>query len=127
MRRAVILIVVMCLVGLSAGVWMEQSLRESCGWYRAQGEMLRNLVTAEALSEALQKEAYVQAHWQGEVRKLNALVSHHHTRAVDDALLKLTTSLEMGWQKEALLSLDALRDALDDLEMDMTLRWENVL
>lgn len=127
MWRAVILIVVMVLLGGGVGIWMETSLRDTCHSYLVQGEQVRQLVKADALSEALQEQAFLFASWQGEVRKLNALVSHHHTRAVDEALLKLTTALEMGWQKEALLALDAFSDSLVDLEADMTLRWENVL
>ena len=127
MKRAVILIVVMTLLGAGTGIWMERSLQETCGWYLAQEEALRRLVEGDALADALQKQRYVHGRWQEESRKLNAMVSHHHTRSVDDALLSLTTALEHGWQKDALHSLDALHDSLMDLEMDMTLRWENVL
>lgn len=127
MKRAVILIVVMTLLGAGAGIWMERSLLETCDWYRTQEESLRQLVEADALADALQEQRYVHARWQGESRKLNAMVSHHHTRAVDEALLALGTALAHGWQREALHALDALYDSLQDLEMDMTLRWENVL
>lgn len=127
MKRAVILIMVMTLLGAGVGIWMELSVQETCGWYRAQEEALRQLVEADALSDALQEQRYIHARWQGESRKLNAMVSHHHTRAVDEALLALGTALEHGWQREALQALDALYDSLLDLEVDMTLRWENVL
>jgi len=126
-RRAVILILVMTLLGTGVGLWMEISLRSTCQQYLEQTRHIRQLAEAGALGEALQEQAYLYACWQGEVRGLNAIVSHHHTRAVDDALLKATTSLENGWQKEALLALDEVQDALEDLETDMTLRWENVL
>ena len=75
----------------------------------------------------MQEERFLYASWQGESRKLNALVSHHHTRAVDEALLQLDTALRHDWREEVLKALDALRFSLMDLETDMILRWENVL
>jgi len=127
MQRAVILLVVMTLLGVGLGIWMETGLSVVCHRYLAQAEVVRQLVETHALEEALQEERFLYASWQGESRKLNALVSHHHTRAVDEALLQLDTALHHGWQEEVLLALDALRFSLMDLETDMTLRWENVL
>ena len=127
MKRSVILILVMTLLGTGVGLWMENSLRETCQWYLGQAMALRQMVEADALQDALLEQAYLYARWQGEAQKLNAMVSHHHTRAVDEAMLKLATTLEMGWQLEAMLSLDALQFSLEELEADMTLRWENVL
>ena len=127
MQRALILITVTVLLGTAAGLWMENSLGEICEEYLRAAEGVRQLVLADDLSAALQEEAYLHARWQGQVNKLQALVSHHHTRAVEEALLTLATSLEEGWRKEALLSLDALSEALRDLEADMRLGWENVL
>ncbi len=127
MRRAVILILTMTLLGISTGLWMENSLRDTCWRYMGQAASVRQLVEERRLSEALEEQALLFAAWQGDVQRLNALVSHHHTRAVDEALLTLTTALEHGWQDEALLALDAVQFALNDLETDMTLRWENVL
>lgn len=127
MRRAVILIVAMLVLGTAAGVWMQTALDRLCGHYLSEVEALRRLVEADRLAEAHTEQAYLFARWQGEKGKLKALVSHHHTRAADEALLLLTTALEQGWRKEALLSLDMLRDALEDLQGDVRLKWENVL
>ena len=127
MKRAVILIVATVLLGTVAGLWMENSLGEICAEYLRAADEVRQLVLADAFSAALQEQAYLHARWQGEVGKLQALVSHHHTRAVEESLLTLATSLEEGWRREALLSLDALSEALRDLEEDMRLRWANVL
>ncbi len=127
MQRAVILILVMALIGIGAGVWMESSLRSTCQQYLDEAQAVRQLVEVEAWPEALQRQAYLYASWQGEAQRLNGLVSHHHTREVDEALLCLTTALEEGWRKEALLALDGLCFSLDDLITDMSLRWENVL
>ena len=127
MKRAVILIVVMSLLGAGVGFWMEKSLQKTCGWYLEQEAALRQLVESGALADALQEQRYVHARWQEESQRLNALVSHHHTRSVDEALLALSTALEHGWQKDALRALDLLYDSLADLVMDMSLRWENVL
>jgi len=126
-KRSVILILVMTLLGTGVGLWMESSLRETCQWYIERAMGLRQLVEAGSLQEALQEQTYLYARWQGEAQKLNAMVSHHHTRAVDEAMMRLATALKMGWQIEALLSLDALQFSLVDLETDMTLRWENVM
>lgn len=127
MQRAVILIVVMALVGTVGGLWMERSLDGICAFYLEETAALRRLVKEGSLLQALEKQARLYARWQGEERKLKAMVSHHHTRAAAEALLALTTSLEEGWRMEALLRLDALEDALVDLRSDMRLGWENVL
>lgn len=127
MRRAVILILVMLVLGTAAGLWMQTALDRLCEDYLGRVEALRSLVEEDRLVEALTEQAYLFARWQGEEGKLKALVSHHHTRAADEALLRLTTALEHGWRKEALLSLDTLRDALEDLREDVRLMWENVL
>ncbi|MBR4069103.1 MAG: DUF4363 family protein [Clostridia bacterium] len=127
MQRALILLTVTVLLGAAAGLWMETSLGGICDDYRSGAEEVRRLVLAGDLSAALQEQAYLHARWQGEVGRLQAMVSHHHTRAVEGALLTLATSLEEGWRRDALLSLDALSEALRDLEDDMRLRWENVL
>lgn len=127
MQRAVILLVVMTLLGVGLGIWMEMGLSAVCQRYLAQTEVVRQLVETDATEEALQEERFLYASWQGESRKLNALVSHHHTRAVDEALLQLDTALRHDWREEVLKALDALRFSLMDLETDMILRWENVL
>lgn len=127
MQRAVILLVVMTLLGVGLGLWMETGLSAVCQRYLVQAEAVRRLVETNEMGEALEEERFLYASWQGESRKLNALVSHHHTRAVDEALLQLDTALHNGWREEVLLALDALRFSLMDLETDMTLRWENVL
>ena len=127
MQRAVILLVVMTLLGVGLGLWMETGLSTVCQRYLVQAEAVRRLVETNEMGEALEEERFLYASWQGESRKLNALVSHHHTRAVDEALLQLDTALHNGWREEVLLALDALRFSLMDLETDMTLRWENVL
>jgi len=126
-RRAVILILVMAVLGTVCGLWMERSLDGICAFYLEETEALRRLVKEGSLPQALERQAKLYARWQGEERKLKAMVSHHHTRAAAEALLALTTSLEEGWRMEALLRLDALEDALVDLRSDTRLKWENVL
>ena len=127
MRRALILITVMTLLGTSVGLWMESRLGDICADYVARAEDVRNLIQSGRMEEAAVEQACLFACWQGETRRLNAMVSHHHTRAVDEALLALSTALEEGWRLEALQALDAAQFALRDPESDMTLRWENVL
>lgn len=127
MRRALILITVMMLLGTSVGLWMENRLGDICADYVARTEAVRELILSGRMEEAAEEQAYLFASWQGETRRLNAVVSHHHTRAVDEALLELSTALDEGWRLEALQALDAAQFALRDLESDMTLRWENVL
>ena len=127
MRRALILITVMTLLGLSMGLWMESWLGGICAEYVAQTETVRKLILDNRMEEAAAEQAYLFAVWQGQTHRLNAVVSHHHTRAVDEALLNLSTALEEGWRQESLLALDAVQFALRELESDISLRWENVL
>lgn len=127
MRRALILITVMLLVGTGSGLWMESWLSGICGEYLALTETVRSLILEGRTEEAAAEQAFLFASWQGVTRRLNGVVSHHHTRAVDEALLALSTAIEQGWRLEALEALDAAQFALRDLESDMTLRWENVL
>lgn len=127
MRRAVILIVVMTLLGTGAGLWMERSLQRSCREYAHHAAQIRELLEAGDTDRAQQEEALLHAHWQGDERWLKTLVSHHHTRSVEEAMVRLVTSLEHGWYREALLALDAFSDALADLEDDLVLSWDNVL
>lgn len=127
MRRAVLLILAMTLLGVAAGVWMEHSLCRICEGYLETAARLRVLVAEGRLEEALEEQQLLYGLWQREERRLKAMVSHHHTRAASEALLRLGTALAEGWRKEALLALDAFHDALADLESDMRLLWENVL
>ncbi|MBE5801975.1 MAG: DUF4363 family protein [Clostridiales bacterium] len=127
MRRAIVLITVMTLLGVSLGIWMEYSLNRFVGEYLEQAEQVRRLTAEKRLDQALEEQAYMHARWQGEVGWLNCLISHHHTREVNEALLKLTTSLEEGWRKESLMALDELTDALADIREGVAFHWQNIL
>ncbi len=127
MRRAVILIVVMTLLGIGLGTWMERSLQLCCRTYADSAGQIRQWLENGDTDRARQEEALLHSRWQEDESWLKMLVSHHHTRSVEESLVKLATSLEHGWYREALLALDAFSDALADLEDDMVLRWDNVL
>ena len=59
---------------------------------------------------------YLHAQWQHDAVWLNYLISHHHTRAVSTAMVELSTALERQWDTETFQALDALEDALRDVE-----------
>ena len=70
---------------------------------------------------------YLHAQWQHDAVWLNYLISHHHTRAVSTAMVELSTALERQWDTETFQALDALEDALRDVEQSDFPYWENIL
>lgn len=50
-----------------------------------------------------------------------------NTRAVSTAMVELSTALERQWDTETFQALDALEDALRDVEQSDFPYWENIL
>lgn len=127
MRRAIILIVVMTALSVGFGLWADFSQRALAHRYLDDTARLRALVEAGELERARNEQAYLHALWERDVKQLNFLISHHHTRAVTSAMLELTTALEHDWKDEAIRALDKLGDALEDVAVGDFPCWENIL
>ena len=127
MKRAIWLICTLTLLCVAAGVWTDSAQSGTARRYMAQLPALRALVQAEDFPTALERQSELHALWQGDALWLNKIVSHHHTRAVDGALLSLATALEEGWRTEALQALDALYGALGEITSSDSFLLENIL
>lgn len=127
MRRAVILIVVMLVLSVSLGLWMDLSQRAVAREYLDASTGIRALLEAGQPQNALNEQAYWHAKWQHDAKWLNCLISHHHTRAVTTAMVELATALQQGWEDEALRALNKLDDALGDVEQSDFPALENIL
>ncbi len=127
MKRALILIVVITLSCFGLGAWLDHWQTETAYAYMRGARAVREAVLEGRGADARAEQAYLHALWQHDEPLLNALISHHHTRAVNTAMLELATALEQDWPDWALRALDALQDALDDVAVSDSARWENVL
>ena len=127
MKRAIILITVLTLGLVGLSLWMDTTQTRTAEAYRARVPVIRDALRAERYDDALLYQSELHALWQHDVGWLNCLVSHHHTRAVNTALTALATALENRWPTEALQALDALDDALGDVQKSDAPLWENIL
>lgn len=126
MRRAIVLIVVMLVLSVSLGLWMDFSQQAVAREYLEASTGIRALLTSGQVENALHEQAYWHAKWQHDAKWLNCLVSHHHTRAVTTAMVELATALEQNWNDEALRALNKLDDALGDVEQSDFPALENI-
>lgn len=127
MRRAIILIVVLSIIGFGGGIWVDHAQCNAAREYQAEITQIRQLAKAGDFGKAADAQAYLYAKWEGDVKWLNCITSHHHTRAVSSALTALTTAFEFGWEEEIFRTLDQATDALMDVESSDCLKIENVL
>lgn len=127
MRRAVTLVVVLTALSFGLGLWADLCQQSTAREYLGALSGLRALVEDGRLEEAAHEQAYLHALWQHDSKWLNCLTSHHHTRAVNTAMLKLSTALEQRWRDEALQALDEAQDALGDIENSDFATVENIL
>jgi hypothetical protein len=88
---------------------------------------VRELIVADELACAAQEQAYLHALWQHEAHWLNFLLDHHHTRDVESALRHLATTLEERERIHALLAMDELIDALEEVAQRDVAVIENIL
>ncbi|MBP3646809.1 MAG: DUF4363 family protein [Clostridia bacterium] len=117
MRRALILITLITLICFGSGHYFDRLRERTAHAYLQDAENLRQLVLAEQWHQAQSHERLLTARWQHDVRWLKILISHHHVREIDAALLRLSTSLTHHWPDEALPALDDLYSALQDLRL----------
>ena len=115
MKRAYILIVVLTLLTFGSGLWLDHVQKQTAENYARQISMVRQQVEEGRMQEAAREQAYIHALWQNDVRWLNILVDQQHTRNATNAMIRLSTALEKGWQQEALMALDELLAAFQEL------------
>lgn len=127
MRRALTLIITLTLLSFGVGAYLDDLQHDTAERYLAQLDHLRALLLKEDFSKARLEQAHIHALWQHDERWLKCMVSHHHTRAVSEALLKLATALEQRWADEALLALDEAVSALLDVQYGYLPTLSNVL
>lgn len=127
MRRALILIIVLTAGTFGGGWWLDHLQQKTAQHYLAMLDGVRASVLEGRTDDARREESYLHALWQHDAGWLNCLISHHHTRDVSSALLKLATALEMGWHERAILALDEAWDALDEVAHSDLPAWENIL
>lgn len=127
MRRALILIIGLTVLTFGLGIWTDLRQRDTADRYIGMLEEVRADVLAMRMNEALREQAYVYALWQQDSAWLNCLISHHHTRAVNSAMLHLGTALEMEWQQEALIALDEAYGALVEVRDGEFAKVRNIL
>ena len=127
MRRAVILIVLLSLLGFGAGYALDVRQQHTARAYLDALADVRALMLAGQPEAAAREQAYLYARWQGDETWLNCLISHEHTKAVNAALMEMTTAMEQGWGDEALRALDRVYDALCDIERSDFATLENIL
>ena len=127
MRRAITLILALTVVCLSLGAWLDLLQRSTATRYIQSFEQVRSQVKAGQMEPAAALQSELTALWQHDAKWLNCLISHHHTRAVNTALLKLSTAMEMNWPTESLQALDEVYDALGDIESSDFLALDNLL
>lgn len=127
MRRALTLILVLLVLSLLPALWLDIRQRDTARSYMDGYEQVRRLLLAEDRQEAEAEAACLHALWQRDEKWLNCLISHHHTRAVNTALLKLSTAMAQSWPDECLQALDEVQDALSDIAGSDLLTLENLL
>ena len=127
MRRALILIIVLTALTFGCGFWLDHRQSEMALEYLAGIHEIRTAVLEGRMQDASVQQAYLHAMWQHESIWLNCLISHHHTRDVSSALLKLATGLEMESTVLSLMALDEAQDALEEVAVSDRPTWENIL
>lgn len=127
MKRALLLLCILLPLLFGAAIVCDTLQTKTAMRYRQQLEPLRRQLLAGDFEGAWDAQRLLHASWQGDEPWLNYLISHHHTRAVNTALLHLSTALEQGWDLEALRALDELDDALGDVEKSDAPSWQNLL
>lgn len=115
MKRAYILIITLTLLTFGSGVWLDTVQKQTAERYARQVWAVRQNVEGNRLEKAEREQAYIHALWQNDVQWLGYLVDQQHTRNATNAMIRLSTALREGWQKEALMALDELLGAFQEL------------
>lgn len=127
MKRALILIITLSLLSFGAGGWLDHLQQSTAMRYLDGFYHIRQLIMDEDWESAASEQAYLHALWQHDAHWLNYLLDHHHTRDVEAALGHLATSLQEKNRMQALLAMDEVIDALEEVaQRDMAI-WENIM
>lgn len=126
MRRALTLIIVLSLLSFGAGFSLDILQRDTARAYLDGLSLVRSYIQEGRMDKARSEQAYWHARWQHDAHWLNALVTHHHTRTVEAAMARLSTALEMDWEKESLLALDDVIQSLSEVETSDFFHPENI-
>jgi len=126
-RIASLRLALLCALSFGSGLGLDVLQQRTAQKYMQGVETIRQLVIQNDLPAARREQAHLHALWQHDARWLNCLISHHHTRAVTSAMLRLSTALDMGWPVQALMALDDAFDALGDIRTGEFATLENLL
>ena len=127
MKRALILIVLLTLITFGCGSWLDHLQQKAAQQYLDGFHAVRRLIEADDMAAAEREQAYLHALWQKDAHWLNVLLDHHHTRDVESAMRHVATALQERSRIQALLAMDELTDALEEVaERDVAL-VENIL
>ena len=127
MRRALILIISLTVFTFGCGWWLDHLQSETALSYLKGIHTIRAAVLEGRMQDAGMEQAYLHAMWQHDSDWLNCMISHHHTRDVESALMKLATGLELQSPVLSLLALDEAQDALEEVAVSNLPLWENIL
>ena len=127
MKRALILIITLSLLSFGAGGWLDHMQQTTAMRYLDGLYHIRQLIIDENWEAAGSEQAYLHALWQHDAQWLNYLLDHHHTRDVESSMGHLATSLQEQNRIHALLAMDEVIDALEEVaQRDMAI-WENIM
>ena len=127
MKRALILIITLSVLTFGCGAWLDAMQQKTARSYLDGLQALRQQLLSGHTDLARAQQTYLHALWQRDAHWLNALIDHHHTRDVDGMMRKFATTLEQDDRTEALLALDELMDALEEVTQRDRALWENIL
>ena len=127
MKRALILIIVLSALTFGGG-WLLDDLQQNTAMrYLKDLHSIRQFIKANELDTALHEQARLHARWEDDSHWLNALWDHRHTREVEASICRLATTLEEGNRLHALLAMDELVDALEEVAQRNMAFWENIM
>ena len=106
MRRALALIVVLGLLSFGSGWYLDRVRMQTAQQYMQALTQVRSSILDNRWQDALTLSRELYALWQRDERWLKCLISHHHTREVQAALIRLDTGLVQHWADEALPAVD---------------------
>lgn len=127
MKRALILIVTLSALTFICGWGLDRLQQKTATNYLDGLYRIRELIVADDMASAAKEQAYLHALWEHNAHWLNFMLDHHHTRDVESALRHLSTTLQEHNRIHALLAMDELIDALEEVaQRDMAI-LENIL
>lgn len=127
MRRALVLILTLCLLTFGCGWWLDHLQQRTAETYLDRLSHIRQLIVEGDLETAASEQAAFHVQWQHDAHWLNYLLDHHHTRDVESSIRHLSTALLAQDRIHALLATDELTDALEEVSQRDVAIWENIM